>query len=178
MIHPSQSVLIQPSVDFLSAARRYLKARTGKQYSAMEIDYIVSLYADICTSGGVDVEFALAQMSHETGGLTSAWSAPDKKNPAGIGVTGASGPDGQPLGLVFATWADAVEAHVGLILCYAFAAGQGNLEQQRLINEMLGHRPTAPRAVGKTVAELAAKWAADTTYISKLSAMHDAMRAA
>lgn len=177
MLTGSSTLLVQAPVDFLAAARRYIKSRT-KQYTALDVDFIVNLYADVCAAGSVDVEFAITQMIHETGALTSLWSSPTRRNPAGIGVTGANGPDGQPLGLVFDSWADAVEAHIGLILCYRFPAGQGSPAQQRLINEMLTHRPGAPRGVATNVAELAVKWAADPEYVTRLSAMHAAVEKA
>lgn len=174
MIHGGTSLLVQPPIDFPAAARRYIKART-KTYSASDVDYIVSLYQDVCRAGEVDLQFVLTQMVHETGALTSEWSQPPKRNPAGIGVTGANGPDGQPLGIWFDSWPDAVEAHVGLILCYRFPAGQGSPAQQRLINEILGHGRTPPRGIATTVSELAVKWAADPEYTNKLTAMSQAI---
>lgn len=172
MINGTSPLLVGPPIDFAAASRRYIKART-KQYSAQDVDYIVSAYLDVCQSGQVDAEFCLTQMIHETGALTSEWSGPTKRNPAGIGVTGVPG-----AGLIFETWADAVEAHVGLILCYRFPAGQGDPEQQVLINDFLRLRPGAPRGVSTTVAELAAKWAADPEYVNKLATINAAVSAA
>jgi hypothetical protein len=174
MLAAVSPLLVSPAVDFPAAARRYLKSK-AKARDPLQVDYIVSLYEDVCRSGEVDVEFALTQMTHETAALTSAWSADPKRNPAGIGVTGASNPDGTPLGQWFETWADSVEAHVGLILAYRFLAGQGSPAQQRLINEILGLRPGVPRGIATTVGELAAKWAADPTYVDKLAAVNAAI---
>lgn len=174
MIAANSPLLVGPVVDFPTAARRYIKAR-AKSRDPVEVDYIVSLYQDVCRDGQVDVEFALTQLIHETSALTSAWSADPKRNPAGIGVTGANNPDGTPAGVWFDTWADSVEAHVGLILAYRFPAGQGTPAQQRLINEILVHRPAAPRGVATTVGELAAKWAADPAYVDKLAAVNAAV---
>lgn len=175
-IDGTTTLVVGPPVDFLAAARRYIKTRA--KYTAAEVDYIVSLYADVCRSGAVDAEFALTQMVHETGALTSDWSLPPKRNPAGIGVTGATGPDGLPLGVWFDTWSDAVEAHVGLILAYRYPAGQGNAAQQRLINEILGHGRTPPRGIASTVAELSARWAADPAYVTSLIRVNAAVAAA
>ncbi len=169
MISGGTTLVVGAPIDFLAATRRYVKART-KQYSAANVDYIVALYEDVCRSGGVDAEFALTQMVHETGALTSEWSSPSKRNPAGIGVTGVPG-----AGLIFDTWPDAVEAHVGLILCYRYPVGQGNPAQQRLIDEMLTHRPGAPRGVATNVAELAVKWAADPEYVTRLTTVNNAI---
>ncbi len=172
MIHPSTTLVVGAPIDFLAAARRYIKPRT-KQYSASHVDYVIALYEDVCRSGGVDAEFAITQMVHETAALSSEWSGPSKRNPAGIGVTGV--PD---VGLIFDTWPDAVEAHVGLILAYRYPAGQGNPAQQRLINEMLVHRPGAPRGVATNISELAVKWAADPEYVTRLVAINNAIAAA
>lgn len=165
-LHASSTLLVTPPVDFLAASRRYIKPR-AKQYSAEEVDYIISLYADICRAGQVDVEFAITQMVHETAALSSDWASPTKRNPAGLDVTGEPG-----RGLIFDTWSDAVEAHIGLILAYRFPVGQGSPSQQRLINEFLTHKPSPPRGFAKTVADLAAKWAADPAYVDSLVRVH------
>lgn len=171
MIAAESTILVSPPVDFPAATKRYIVARTVRTpYSDLEVDYIINLYREACKTGNVDIELALTQMVHETAALTSDWSQPPKRNPAGIGVTGALGADGQPLGQWFETWLDSVQAHVGLLLAYRFAAGQGNEGQQRLINHLLTFR-SPPRAVGSTVGQMAAKWAADTAYVSKLSAI-------
>lgn len=178
MIHSGTTLLVTPPVDFLAAARRYIKART-KQYTPAEVDYIISLYTDVCRAGEVDVELLITQMIHETAGLTSAWSSPTKRNPAGIGVTGATDPvTGEALGFVFDTWADAVEAHVGLILCYRFATGQGSPSQQKIINDYLLLRPSAPRNVATTLAQMAVKWAADPAYVTTMVRVNEVVSAA
>lgn len=175
-IDGTTTLVVGPPVDFLAAARRYIKTRA--KYPAAEVDYIISLYTDVCRAGAVDAEFAITQMVHETAALTSEWSLPPKRNPAGIGVTGALGTNGEPLGVWFDTWSDAVEAHVGLILAYRYPAGQGNVAQQRLINEILGHGRTPPRGIAATIAELAVKWAADPAYVTSLIRVNAAIAAA
>lgn len=173
MLHAGTPLIVGPPLDFVNAARRYIKTRA--KYTAQEVDAIIFLYTDICRAGAVDAEFAITQMVHETAALSSDWSQPPKRNPAGIGVTGANGPDGQPLGVWFDTWSDAVEAHIGLILAYRYPAGQGNVTQQRLINEILGHGRTPPRGIATNLGELAAKWAADPLYVDKMAAMYTAI---
>src|SRR4051794_14152901 len=54
-----------------------------------DIVRIVNLYQRIGEKVGLDWFLAIAQMAHETGSLTSWWSQPPRRNPAGIGVTGA-----------------------------------------------------------------------------------------
>lgn len=176
MIAAESTILVSPPVDFPAATKRYIASRTVRTpYTDLELDYIIGLYRDACKTGGVDIELALTQMVHETAALTSDWSQPPKRNPAGIGVTGGLDPvTGQPLGQHFESWLDAVQAHVGLLLAYRFAAGQGNDGQQRLIDHLLTFR-SPPRAVGTTVGQMALKWAADTAYVSKLSAIAGAI---
>lgn len=166
MIGSATTLLVEPPVDFVAATRRYLKGRPNRPYSAEDIDSITWLYAEVCRAGNVDLRFALSQMAHETAGLTSDWSQPPKRNPAGIGVTGVAGAGEQ-----FDTWADAVQCHIGLILAYRFPAGSGSPSQQRLINMLLVRRPSAPRGIAITIGELAVRWAADPEYVNKLIAI-------
>lgn len=169
---PSDTILLSAPIDFFAATKRYIMGRTTPTtYSSTDVDYILTLYKEACITGGVDPELGLSQMVHETAALTSDWSQLPKRNPAGIGVTGAVGTDGQPVGQIFPSWLDGVQCHVGLLLCYRFPAGSGNTQQQRLINLCLSYRPGAPRGVATTVTEMAAKWAADPAYADKLSAM-------
>lgn len=172
----SDTILVTPAIDFPEATKRYLKTRpTRTPYSDTDVDYIVRMYVESCMTGNVDVELALTQMVHETAALTSEWSQPPRRNPAGIGVTGAVDTAGNPVGQFFPTWLDAVQAHVGLLLAYRFAAGGGNAAQKRLIDFLVSYRPGAPRGVGQTIAEMAVKWAADTTYADKLVAVSAAI---
>lgn len=175
-LSPSDTILLTPPVDFPVATKRYIMGRaTPTLYSSADVDYIILLYRDACTTGNVDPELALTQMVHETAALTSDWSQPPKRNPAGIGVTGAVDAQGVPVGQSFATWLDAVQCHVGLLLCYRFAVGGGNAAQQRLVNLCLSYRPSAPRGVGTTITDMATKWAADGTYVDKLVALSAAI---
>lgn len=169
MISPLDGILINPVADFPPATRRYLAARSPRTpYPDADLDFILRLYVETCLVSGVDIELALSQMVHETGALTSEWSQPPRRNPAGIGVTGAVDAAGVPLGQWFATWLDAVQAHIGLLLCYRFPAGEGTDAQKRLIRHYTSFRPSPPRGVGTTVAEMAAVWAADPEYVNRL----------
>lgn len=105
-------------------------------------------YAETCAIAGLDVWLTLGQMCHETGKLTSWWSARPRRNPAGIGVNGQSRKTPHPTeaelwpfnpatkryhrGFSYPRWVpDAVEAHVGRLLWYAtpgpFDPGQMDL---------------------------------------------------
>src|SRR5687767_15895550 len=70
---------------------RYLLARPHGEYSEHDItNVIVPAYFRVASSVGVDPALLVAQLIHETGGLTSWWSQRPRRNPAGIGVTGAT----------------------------------------------------------------------------------------
>lgn len=170
MLSEQGNILVSSPVDFFAATRRFILARSPKTpYSDVELDYILTLYKEACLQGGVDLSLALTQMVHETAALTSEWSQPPKRNPAGIGVTGGLAADGTPLGQFFPTWLDAVQAHVGLLLAYRFAAGSGDAAQKRLIAVITGYRGTGiPRGVATNITEMAVKWAADPAYATRL----------
>ena len=176
MLSDQGGILVASAVDFVAATRRYILGRaTRTPYSDADVDFILRLYVEACLTGNVDVELALTQMVHETAALTSEWSQPPKRNPAGIGVTGALDAAGIPVGQWFPTWTDSVQAHVGLLLAYRFAAGNGNASQKRLIDFLLSYRPGAPRGVGTTIEQMATKWAADPEYADKLVAVSAAI---
>ncbi|MFM8994676.1 MAG: glucosaminidase domain-containing protein, partial [Bacteroidota bacterium] len=59
-------------------------------YGYADVLEIVSAYERVGNSVGVDWLLAIAQMAHETGYLTSFWSARPQRNPAGLGVDGSS----------------------------------------------------------------------------------------
>jgi hypothetical protein len=122
---------IEPYVAYLS--------RRSTAYDAESVRAICAAYRDTCGRVGVDWFLALAQVVHETAGLSSWWSRRPRRNPAGIGVTGEtrqSRPkDGTwqyddrfriwRRGNAFAEWfntterTSAIEAHVGRLLAYA-----------------------------------------------------------
>jgi len=123
------------------------KRTTDNGYTPDDLRTIFRAYDHTCAIGGVSLGVTLAQVAHETGWLTSWWSARPRRNPAGIGVTGATWAN-PPVsaaayddtekrwrsGCSFARWApDAVDAHVGRLLAYALAPGTENQEQARLI---------------------------------------------
>jgi hypothetical protein len=104
----------------------------------------------------MDPVIAIAQMIHETGNLTSFWSAQPQRNPAGIGVTGqksASQPSATTgwayntqrriweSGLSFETWkSDAIPAHVGRLAAYALPASERDSTRQAAIERALAYR--------------------------------------
>jgi len=177
----------------------WLSARAA--YADYDVIRIVNNYQRIGDSVGMDWFLAIAQMAHETGSLTSWWSQAPRRNPAGIGVTGAwrpGLPDGSqgpppgpawawssPLGrwlegVSFATWAsDAVPAQLGRLLAYTLPAGQGDPTQQSLIDRALGYRslPASHRGVAPTILGLNGRWAVPgTEYGQRIMILADAMR--
>lgn len=133
-------------------------------YTKADIEKIVNAYWATARLAGIRLEVILGQIVQETSWLTSFFSARPQRNPAGIGVTGASyatqdQAGGKPvaydpsvqrwrLGNSFGQWAadvpnivSAVDAHVGRLAAYAIKKDDGNVEQKRLINIALGVRP-------------------------------------
>jgi hypothetical protein len=175
---------------------RYLLARPHGAYSEHDItNVIVPAYFRVASSVGVDPALLVAQLIHETGGLTSWWSQRPRRNPAGIGVTGAKSAH-KPAsgawqydprvnlwreGIAFADWEkDAVPAHVGRMLAYALPAGQGTDVQRALIAKALSYRPlpAAYRGAAPTLAGLVGRWAVPgTEYPAKIAALLTAIQA-
>jgi len=73
-------------------AEQYLLGRPHGEYNEDDIRVIVRHYYNTARPVGLDPLLVVAQMALETGGLTSFWSQRPRRNPAGIGVTGAPGP--------------------------------------------------------------------------------------
>ncbi len=172
---PIIGVPIIPRERAINAAVGLLIARPYRTLPPETIRHIVETYADIGTVVGVDWLCAIAQMIHETGGLTSFFSQPPRHNLAGIGVTGAASvaPREDPLwhydpqrnkwvyGVSFPSYEHAVRAHLGRLLAYALPKDRRSNEQQACINEALSYRAlplqlhgSAPRWI-----DLNGKWA-------------------
>lgn len=140
-------------------------ARAHTNYSDDDIRVvIVPTYFSLCVGVGVDPILALAQMIHETGNLTSFWSARPQRNPAGIGVNSRKQAERPPdvsgwafntqrglweMGLSFASWQDdAIPAHIGRLLAYALPAGAESAAQRALIERALRYRDLPGRLRG------------------------------
>ncbi len=138
--------------------KQYLLARPHGAYSDDDVRTIVGHYYTTCPAVGLDPLLMVAQMTEETGHLTSFWSQRPRRNLAGIGVTGEPG-----VGLSFADLKIAVRAHVGRLLAYALPKGTGNQAQVQLIEEALAFRPLPDnrRGCAPTLAGLAGTYAAD-----------------
>jgi hypothetical protein len=171
LLHASASITLETSLlaaprGTVQQAERYLLARPHGEYSEDDVRRIVRLYFETAASVGLDPLLVIAQLVLETGHLTSFWSQRPRRNPAGIGVTGAVGE-----GLSFPDWDTAVRAHVGRSLAYALHDGAENPAQSQLIAEALSFRPLPAmyRGAVRKLGDLGhGVWAADNQYAAKL----------
>ncbi len=175
-------ILGLPSGTVEEAVRVLAPRAVNNGYSYDDVRAIVQAYEQVGSSVGVDWFLAIAQMSHETGYLTSYWSARPQNNPAGLGVEGKSSVTNpnEPgwvfntqrnmweKGISFATWNDdAIPAHIGRLLAYALRDDQATPAQKALITKALAYRalPSYLRGVAPTVVGLNGRWAyPGTTY--------------
>ena len=150
-------------------------ARDHGGYTAAEVRGIVKQYAATTKEAGLDPLLVVSQMVLETGNLTSFWSQPPRRNPAGIGVTGEPGK-----GVSFRSWDKAVRAHVGRLLAYAIAEGKETPAQRALIKEALAVRPLPKnrRGCAPKLSGLAGTWATDKKYAQKIARVANELRAA
>jgi Mannosyl-glycoprotein endo-beta-N-acetylglucosaminidase len=171
-----------PSGTVAEAVRVLAPRAAANGYSYDDVVNIVEAYQRVGNSVGVDWFLAVAQMAHETGYLTSYWSARPQRNPAGLGVEGKSSATdpGQPgwvyntqrkmweKGLSFESWEDeAIPAHIGRMLAYALKDEQATPAQKTMIDYALLVRPLPAylRGVAPTIVGLNGRWAfPGTTY--------------
>jgi N-acetyl-anhydromuramyl-L-alanine amidase AmpD len=167
------SRLVAPARVDRPQAAKFLTTRPHGTYSSRAVRHIVDLYFDEATAVGVDPLLVIAQMVLETGGLTSDWSQPPRRNPAGIGVTG------QPnKGVSFPNWRSAVRAHVGRLAAYALSERRETAAQEALIDEALSWRPLPDsfRGIAPRLSGLAGSWAKDRAYARKIAAVANDIR--
>jgi hypothetical protein len=155
----------------------------SSDYTLADLTTIVETYRQLGEAGGLDWFLALAQLAHETGHLTSWWAQPPRRNPAGIGVTGATQlgtPDQAPgrawawderallwrEGWSFPTWdGHGIPAHLGRLLAYALRDELADPTQLALIRYALGYRalPADYRGAAPTICGLNGRWAVPGT---------------
>lgn len=184
-VTPASPLLAAPGVTAPQCIQFICREAHGG-YSIADITrVIVPTYFRICTKVGIDPLIAIAQMLHETDNLRSWWSQRPRRNPAGIGVTGAivakkpasgkwqQGPTGQWLeGCRFDAWdKDAIPAHVGRLLAYALRDDQVTPAQRALIATALHVRPlpVGYRGAAQSLAGLTGRWATDPDYATKIA---------
>ena len=81
-------LLGQPLATYDQALAYLRKRGPWGEYKDEDLITILLAYWRMSLSVGIDPVLAIAQMIHETGGLTSWWSQRPRRNPAGLGVTG------------------------------------------------------------------------------------------
>lgn len=171
-----------PSGTVAEAVRVLAPKAITNGYTYEDVVAIVQAYERIGNSVGVDWFLAVAQMAHETGFMTSFWSARPQRNPAGLGVDGSKSSTNPNVpgwafntqrnqwekGLSFASWEDeAIPAHIGRMLAYAMTDQQANPAQKAMIDKALSYRPLPShlRGVAPTIVGMNGKWAVPgTTY--------------
>lgn len=174
-----------PITDYAPIVAKIASRATRYTLEAIR-DEIVPGYINAAKATGIDPIIALAQMCHETGVLTSFWSARPQRNPAGIGVTGWASPFWLPgfhfnpdrgaweQGIVFDRWKPtAIDAHVGRLAAYAIAAGKETNDQQRaIIAHALRVRgmPRRLRGSAPTLRGLNGTWATGEGYAQAIAA--------
>lgn len=142
-------------------------------YTDANVRGILKKYVTLSTKVGLDPLLVVSQMLEETGHLTSAKSQPPQRNPAGIGAEG-----GSVKGASFATWDNAIRAHVGRLLAYALPDGEGTAAQKALIKEALKVRslPADRRGCAPVLGGLTGKWAMDPEYDRKIARIANQIR--
>jgi hypothetical protein len=168
-----QSELLAPPRATLKTLERYLLSRQHGSYSDDDVRGILRTYAATCKTAGLDPLLVVSQMVLETGNLMSHWSQPPRRNPAGIGVTGAPG-----AGLSFSNWDKAVTAHVGRLLAYALPKDEGTDAQRKLVDQALKVRPLPDDRRGRApnLKGLAGSWAMDPKYAAKITGIANEIR--
>jgi hypothetical protein len=165
-MYTEDSPLLAPPSANLEPAVAYILSRPHDNYSDDIRTRIVPSYFALCSGVGIDPVLAVAQMIHETGNLTSFWSARPQRNPAGIGVnsrkqverpadttTWAFNTQRQiwEMGLSFPSWKDdAIPAHVGRLLAYALPKGAEDAAQRELIERAMTYRSLPDKLRGTT----------------------------
>lgn len=149
-------ILAAPRADLATVVARF--PLTTKQYTTYDVqECILPAYWQQALTVGVDPLLAIAQMAHETGALTSWWSARPRRNPAGIGVTGVPG-----MGVSFADWVkNSIPAHLGRLLAYATYPADRTPAQHAMVSYALAVRGLPTRYLGcaPTLRGLEGTWA-------------------
>lgn len=182
-------------------ARTYIDFIVKRQpigYSAYDVGVIVGHYIEVGKGAQIDPLFAIAQMIHETGAITSWWSRRPRRNPAGIGVTGRTkagkADDARPgddwiwnserklwvQGYTFEDWRKAALAHYGHLLAYMLTDKQLDSDPRRSIvacDPRASAIPKKNRGVVASLRGLNGTWAVPgKTYADRIVAVANAIR--
>ncbi len=152
----------------------YVQARLpGQSEYRKDVAVIFGLYWQYAPSVGVDPFLAACQCVFETDALRSQWAARPRRNPAGLGVR-------QEGGLSFATWDEAVQAHIGQLLALALRDEEASDAQRAMMqrNPRHAHVKAEARGTVKTVGGLDGTWNGSPDYAEALLVRMRAIRGA
>lgn len=145
-------------------------------YSTADIKYILAAYDDAAKQGNINPYIAVAQMVKETDWTRSWWSQRPRRNPAGIGVTGATSKT-EPAdkaawqhdeehniwkqGYAFPDWKISAKAHIGHLLTYAYIQGALMTPQLELVASDPRSKAVSTKVRGtvKLLKDLDNRWA-------------------
>jgi hypothetical protein len=154
------SPLLGPPTGPQDKAVAYIKAhlKQGSEYKN-DVEIIVGYYWKYALQVGMDPFLGVAQCAHETDSLSSAWAARPHRNPAGLGVH-------EEGGLSFATWDDAVQAHLGQLLAFALTDAQANANQRAMMlrNPRYPLIPAGFRGAAGRWKDLGGRWTQNPDY--------------
>lgn len=165
--------------------------RPHGSYTRHDIEnVIIPSYITQCAFVGVNGDLALAQMCHETDYLDSWWSQRPRRNPAGIGVTGAVSAtpkydgwarrgDAWDEGCSFGSWdQESIPAHLGRLLAYALTDDMATEQQLQYIEHALSVRklPNDYRGIAPTLRGLGGRWAKSIEYGGAIARLANEVR--
>ena len=156
----------QQAVDYVQA-----QLSPSSEYAA-DVATIMGYYWRYAPGVGVDPFLAAAQCIYETEALRSWWARRPRRNPANLGVRS------RVIGLSFATWEDAVQAHLGQLLAFAVPQATATEAQLEMMRRNPGHILIAPTARGAapTLRDLNDRWDDIPDYAYRLLAVARAIR--
>lgn len=168
----ADSPILGPASGQLDQAIAYIKAQlpADSEYKN-DVETIMGYYWQYAPAVGVDPFMAAAQCVLETDALRSQWAGRPRRNPAGLGVR-------QEGGLLFPSWEEAVQAHIGQLLAFALRDDQANDAQRQMMQRNPRHNRIAGdlRGSAPTLRGLNNRWTADPIYADKLATRAAAMR--
>lgn len=192
----ADSPILAPPSATGEQAIAYILAR-GSVYVPFDVGVIVGYYWQFAPAVGVDPLLAMAQCILETSQvqpdgsrwpLSSWWAQRPRRNPAGLGVTGAtsSSPPQSNLdqwtwdpdmgiwraGISFASWEESTQAQIGHLLAYALRDEEMTPEQFAMSRKSprLHLLPDSYRGSARTLRGLNGRWAVPgTTYADSIA---------
>lgn len=177
-------IVSPPRADVNTCIRAIQRRGTDKTYTDADVKLISLAYFTQCGRIGIDPVVALGHMILETINLRSWWSLRPRRNPASIGVTGASetskpdghwsqAPDGRWIeGMSFPTWErHAIPAHLARLVALAVPESQMTANQRDLVashQRYVSLLPSTSLGRTSTIGDLALVLSPSQTYVTGL----------